>query len=423
VAFKDWWTQRVPEAARERRTALERDREYTKQMITARAREAAAEFNTALAAARDANRAKPDEPEAAGLIASLLARTARTDDALRWFATALDLGFGPLDQLMTAPEWTAIRGSPSFLMLVEEARYTRFRTLLEEAHKLDNEVKFDVAAGRVREALKLFDNDPNAYLLLASIRVRNAEPLEGLAMFSEALERGLRNPKAILEGDERFERVRGDQQWRAIIDVWTEGYAQAEDARTRAAAATEPSEKLAAYTEALTLDPSDVQSRIEIARIAASTAPFDSALPWIRGAFAFGYADFDAVVKDPAFRGLRASEGFTELVRLWRVRRFIVHRDAAERFAAATKLSESIAAYKLAVAVIGDDTRCLYNYACVLSRSGDLEGALTQLNAAVTAGFDDLELLASDHDLDPIRSNPKFRALLERAKVKPDDAE
>src|SRR6185295_11160110 len=57
-----------------------------------------------------------------------------------------------------------------------------------------------------------------------------------------------------------------------------------------------------------------------------------------------------------------------------------------------------------------------YNAACSLALDGWREPALDALEQALDAGFDDPGLMARDDDLDILRSEPRFKALLARAR-------
>ena len=59
-----------------------------------------------------------------------------------------------------------------------------------------------------------------------------------------------------------------------------------------------------------------------------------------------------------------------------------------------------------------------YNLACAYAVSGEAKDALKALRLAVEKGFDDLELLGNDKDLDSIRSSPQFVSLLEELRAR-----
>jgi hypothetical protein len=53
-----------------------------------------------------------------------------------------------------------------------------------------------------------------------------------------------------------------------------------------------------------------------------------------------------------------------------------------------------------------------YNLACDLSPHGKTNAAIESLKTAVTLCYNDLQWICDDVDLDPIRKNRKFKALL-----------
>jgi adenylate cyclase len=66
-----------------------------------------------------------------------------------------------------------------------------------------------------------------------------------------------------------------------------------------------------------------------------------------------------------------------------------------------------------------DNMRMLYNIACAMSGLRDVDAACDILNRVVTevnAGW--LTWMETDTSLDPIRSAPRFIALLEKAKAR-----
>jgi len=58
--------------------------------------------------------------------------------------------------------------------------------------------------------------------------------------------------------------------------------------------------------------------------------------------------------------------------------------------------------------------RALYNDACALALDGQAKKALTVLEEAIDAGFNELHLMADDEDLKTLRELPKFKELLGR---------
>ena len=76
------------------------------------------------------------------------------------------------------------------------------------------------------------------------------------------------------------------------------------------------------------------------------------------------------------------------------------------------KKAEAESAIQKAMALGATRPLDLYNAACGYALLGDSEKALDLLDRAVAAGFSSRQTLASDHDLDTLRSNPRFQALL-----------
>jgi serine/threonine protein kinase/Tfp pilus assembly protein PilF len=60
------------------------------------------------------------------------------------------------------------------------------------------------------------------------------------------------------------------------------------------------------------------------------------------------------------------------------------------------------------------DASVLYNVACVYARLGEIEEAIDCLEKSVTSGMGQKEWIEHDSDLDPLRSHPRFQALLSR---------
>jgi len=67
-----------------------------------------------------------------------------------------------------------------------------------------------------------------------------------------------------------------------------------------------------------------------------------------------------------------------------------------------------------AFAIDPEDPGVLYNVACAYALLGQTEDALSCLEKAVQNGFGHREWLENDSDLDPLRGDPRFQALLSR---------
>src|SRR3546814_12576111 len=59
-----------------------------------------------------------------------------------------------------------------------------------------------------------------------------------------------------------------------------------------------------------------------------------------------------------------------------------------------------------------DEPMVLYNVACVYATQGNPQRALELLEEAVRLGFGDRAWMETDSDLEPLRSEPRFQALL-----------
>ncbi|MDQ3978531.1 MAG: hypothetical protein M3314_03135 [Actinomycetota bacterium] len=89
-----------------------------------------------------------------------------------------------------------------------------------------------------------------------------------------------------------------------------------------------------------------------------------------------------------------------------------VHLHTSQLFDEATRVGE------LALAAgVENPERVAYNIACSRARAGDKESALGWLERAAGLGFNDTHLLDIDPDLEPLRSEDRFRALRRRVEA------
>lgn len=61
------------------------------------------------------------------------------------------------------------------------------------------------------------------------------------------------------------------------------------------------------------------------------------------------------------------------------------------------------------------DAMTVYNYACSLALTGDVDGSFGMLSRAIELGYCDADHMHDDPDLDNLRSDPRFLELLEHA--------
>jgi Flp pilus assembly protein TadD len=78
----------------------------------------------------------------------------------------------------------------------------------------------------------------------------------------------------------------------------------------------------------------------------------------------------------------------------------------------ADRYPEAIAAFKRAIDLGYRQETAMYNIACGYSLLNDKDNAIAWLQRAVANGFDDGGKIASDSDLDPLRSDQRFKTLL-----------
>jgi tetratricopeptide (TPR) repeat protein len=64
------------------------------------------------------------------------------------------------------------------------------------------------------------------------------------------------------------------------------------------------------------------------------------------------------------------------------------------------------------VSLLPDDSLARYNLACSLARAGRADDAIDSLSRAILLGYDDLDHMESDPDLESLHAHPDFLALL-----------
>jgi adenylate cyclase len=86
----------------------------------------------------------------------------------------------------------------------------------------------------------------------------------------------------------------------------------------------------------------------------------------------------------------------------------------AQSLAELGQSTESLVWAQKMVALAPDDPYILYGMVCILTRIGRLDEAVRYFEQAVERGFVQKEWIEHDHDLDPIRDHPAYRAIVAR---------
>ena len=76
---------------------------------------------------------------------------------------------------------------------------------------------------------------------------------------------------------------------------------------------------------------------------------------------------------------------------------------------------EAIEAFSHSIGLGYRQATSMYNVACGYALLNDKENALFWLNRSLAAGFDRADLLKDDSDLDPLRSDPRFKEIVQKA--------
>jgi tetratricopeptide (TPR) repeat protein len=82
------------------------------------------------------------------------------------------------------------------------------------------------------------------------------------------------------------------------------------------------------------------------------------------------------------------------------------------------RLQDGLAIDKQLVSIRPDDPTAHYNLACRYALLKQAEQALGSLRKAVELGYRDFGFMEEDHDLDSIRKDPRFRALVREYRSK-----
>lgn len=83
---------------------------------------------------------------------------------------------------------------------------------------------------------------------------------------------------------------------------------------------------------------------------------------------------------------------------------------------------EAIEAFSQSIALNHRQATSMYNVACGFALLNDTENALFWLERSLAGGFDQTDLLRTDSDLDPLRSDPRFKEILQNVSLTTKDS-
>lgn len=93
-----------------------------------------------------------------------------------------------------------------------------------------------------------------------------------------------------------------------------------------------------------------------------------------------------------------------------------VLRRQAESLARASRYVELLPVDRRVVELLPANPVVHYNLACTLARLASIDESLTMLEKAVSLGYDDFEHIESDPDLDCLRNEPGYLAIIQSAR-------
>jgi tetratricopeptide (TPR) repeat protein len=92
-----------------------------------------------------------------------------------------------------------------------------------------------------------------------------------------------------------------------------------------------------------------------------------------------------------------------------------------QELTARKEFGRAILALSVAIEIHPENATVWYNRACAEARAGQKKKALEDLHAAVAKGFRDRRAMEGDADLESLRGEAQFRAILERLPAEPPD--
>lgn len=356
-------------------------------------------------------------PESFYQAARALARAGAKDDALATLQDAVDAGFDRMDRMASDSSFDAIRSDPRFVALKNR------KVALLPRRGMDRTVVVRPTMTHPIMAQPLMSQYPT----IAQTVVAQPEIAKLLADWSVKVPRvyldmgSMGHRKVIEMGDSGIELMRAGQYDRAI---------QAFNAEIQ--------------------ETGSANARYNLACAYALRGSKAEAFDALQRAIENGFSDANHMTQDDDLKLLQDDPRFYRLVRLtqelqlfgnghngfndkddWRTSLPRYERVANENPKVGRAWSNlgyarlqagdpkgAADAYNRALSDGYRQSTTMYNLACCASRAGNLDEAFQWLDKADKAGFDLGEQMSDDSDLDALRGDPRFAALLARSDEK-----
>src|SRR6266404_621623 len=179
------------------------------------------------------------------------------------------------------------------------------------------------------------------------------------------------------------------------------------------------------FETALKLDPKLFETHYFYARACLTEGKYEEALAHYRNAWRARPEDYQAILLSAdvlaslgrqdemlqaARQGIKLADAHLELnpddARAWYL--------SAGALARLGQFEEALERGRRALAIDPEDAGVLYNIACIYAMSGAPDEAIDHIDKAIRNGFGQREWLENDSGLDPIRDDPRFKALLQK---------
>ena len=351
---------------------------------------------------------RKDPKETQNLYASEARRGAALDRELEGIlqdsaARALSPQKSPMDRetedMLRALGYLAPRGAKESLGGMDPKDGMPLYNMLDDARHLAQRSKWPQAEAKLKEVLTALPNNISAQNILALVHTKQGnyeearkDYLKSLALDpKQARVYGVLGTLSLLEG----KLDQAEREYKLGLEIWPDFVEAMSNLGMLAALRKDPAGARAWYDKAIAADPGFPRVYRRIADLFYEQGDWRQALHYYEKTLTQHRDDFAGLIQagNSARRANRP--------------------DAARRF------------FRRAARLRPDSWIPLYNQACLSAALGDPKQAFEQLSDAARHGFARLELLTSDHDLDSLRADPRFAAIVTdvRSHRKPADAD